>query len=75
VEDLLSQLEGIELLACRKKNTKRANQPWQPCLKQHYRKRIETTFSQITNFFPKKIHAVTAKDLSSSLSCLSSPLP
>ena len=28
-------------------------------LKNYYRKRIEVTFSQITNFFPKKIHAVT----------------
>ncbi len=25
------------------------------------RKRIEVTFSQITNFFPRKIHAVTTK--------------
>jgi hypothetical protein len=30
-------------------------------LKNYYRKRIETTFSGITNFFPKKIHAVTAQ--------------
>lgn len=61
LEDLLGQLEGIELLACRKKNAKRADQPWQAYLKKHYRKRIETTFSQITNFFPMKIHAVTAQ--------------
>jgi IS5 family transposase len=61
LEDLLSQLEGVELRACRKKNTTKPDQPWQAYLKQHYRKRIETTFSQITNFFPKKIHAVTAE--------------
>ena len=30
-------------------------------LKDCYRKRIETTFSGITGYFPKKIHAVTAK--------------
>jgi hypothetical protein len=30
-------------------------------LKEVYRKRIETTFSGITAYFPKKIHAVTAQ--------------
>ena len=55
------QLEGVRLLACRKRNAKRAHQPYQAYLKQHYRKRIETTFSQITGFFPKKLHAVTAE--------------
>ena len=28
-------------------------------LKKYYRKRIETTFSEITAHFPAKIHAVT----------------
>ncbi len=30
-------------------------------LKKVMRKRIETTFSEITNLFPRKIHAVTAQ--------------
>jgi len=59
VEDLLAACEQVELLACRKSNSRRADEPHIAFLKDYYRKRIETTFSGITNFFPKKIHAVT----------------
>ena len=59
VEDLLEECEQVELLACRKSNSKRKEEPHMAFLKEHYPKRIETTFSGITNFFPKKIHAVT----------------
>jgi hypothetical protein len=59
VEDLLAECDGVELRACRKSNSKRADEPHMAFLKDHYRKRIETTFSGITGLFPKRIHAVT----------------
>jgi len=43
----------------RKKNSQRPFPPWIEFLQQAVRKRIETTGSQITALFPKKIHAVT----------------
>jgi hypothetical protein len=58
-EDLLAECERVELCLCRKSNSKRRDEPHQAFLKNYYRKQIETTFSGITNFFPKKIHAVT----------------
>ncbi len=58
-ESLFAEWEQIELKICRKSNSKRKDQPHEAFLKNHYRKLIETTFSGITNFFPKKIHAVT----------------
>ena len=61
VEDLYKEVEKIELLVERKAKSKRKDTPTEPFLKKHYRKRIETTFSQITGLFPKKIHAVTPK--------------
>ena len=59
LEDLFFECDQVKLLVCRKSNATRKDEPWQAFLKNHYRKRIETTFSGITNFFPKKIHAVT----------------
>jgi len=59
IEDLFSECDQVKLLVCRKSNATRKDEPWQAFLKNFYRKRIETTFSGITNFFPKKIHAVT----------------
>jgi hypothetical protein len=59
LEDLFYECEKIELRICRKSNSKRKDEPHQAFLKNYYRKQIETTFSGITNFFPKKIHAVT----------------
>src|SRR3954467_14084594 len=53
---------GIDILTARKKNTRRKDQPYQAWLKDHYRKQIETSFSQITNLMPKALHAVTPED-------------
>lgn len=61
LEDLFWECENVHLHICRKSNSKRKDEPHQDFLKNYYRKRIETTFSGITNFFPKKIHAVTPK--------------
>lgn len=61
VEDLLEECDQVQLRCCRKSNSKRKDEPHMAFLKDCYRKRIETTFSGITGFFPKKIHAVTAE--------------
>lgn len=34
---------------------------WDVFLKNHFRKPIEGVFSQLTDLFPRRIHAVTAK--------------
>lgn len=59
LEDLFWECDQVKLLVCRKSNATRKDEPWQAFLKNHFRKRIETTFSGISNCFPKKIHAVT----------------
>jgi hypothetical protein len=51
--------ENIQMMIARKCNSKRKHQPWQEYLISASRKRIETTFSQISVMFPKRIHAVT----------------
>ncbi len=61
LEDYYKELEHIHLLAVRKSNSKRADHPAMEFIKKYMRKRIETTFSEITAFFPRKIHAVTAQ--------------
>lgn len=61
VEDALKELDGINLCPVRKSNSKRFDEPSVALYKNFTRKKIETVFSKISNFFPKKIHAVTAK--------------
>ena len=53
--------DEINLMVQRKSNSKRKDEPWIRFLKEHSRKRIETTFSEIKNLFLRKIHAVTFK--------------
>ncbi|MEZ4529321.1 MAG: IS982 family transposase [Desulfobacterales bacterium] len=61
-EDLLKEVAGIILKPIRKKNSKRAEGDFIVRRAVSYtRKKIETVFSIVTNFFPKKIHAVTSK--------------
>jgi hypothetical protein len=59
-EDFLNQV-GIELIAQRKKNMSRIHSGPKSYLLKVNRKRIETTFSGITSYLPKRIHAVTKK--------------
>jgi Transposase DDE domain len=59
IEDMLQQAEKIELLVARKSNSKRKREPYQEFLIESMRKRVETTFSEISTLLPKKIHAVT----------------
>jgi len=59
LEDLMADCDQVRLLAVRKSNAKRGDDPATAFLKKHYRRRIETVFSQIKAHFPAKIHAVT----------------
>lgn len=59
-EDFLKE-NDINFVAERKLNTKRVLNGCLRYLQSYWRKRIETTFSRITAFFPKKIHAVTSR--------------
>lgn len=58
-EDAAADTDGVEFAPSRKGNSKRADDVWRSYYKRLMRKRIETVFSQITNLFPKHIHAVT----------------
>lgn len=60
-EEAWRQTEHVTLQADRKANSKRPHEPWQTFLIEHFRKGVETTISQITERFPKSIHAVTAQ--------------
>lgn len=60
-EDLYLECENIQMLVDRKKNSKRPHCVAMQYLLKQWRKRIETTFSEIAAFFPSRIHAVTPK--------------
>lgn len=60
-EDLLREAVHIEMQPLRKKNSTRKTSYLDERYKQVMRKRIETSFSQITAHFPKTIHAVTPR--------------
>ncbi len=61
IEDQIKETDMIELMIQRKCNSKRADQPWVPFLKEQMRKGIETSFSEIKALFLRTIHAVTFK--------------
>ena len=60
LEDVFAEATGGQQVTARQARRKRPHTPAQRFLLQHFRKRIETTFSQLTARFPKHIHAVTA---------------
>ena len=59
LEDCYREIDLIDLQVVRKSNSKRKDHPAAALWKNAMRKRIEITFSEITNLFPKKIHAIT----------------
>jgi hypothetical protein len=61
LEDMLAD-NNIYLKAARKSNFRKPHNPYMEYLISVYRKRIETAFSDITKYLPKKIHAVTEKE-------------
>jgi hypothetical protein len=58
-EQICGEAAEINLMIARKSNSKLPHEPWQNFLISDSRKRIETTFSQISSMLPKRIHAVT----------------
>jgi len=59
-EDLLAEAAGITLQPQRKRNSKRPLAVCKEFLFKPIRQHVEIAFSQITNLFPRHIHAVTA---------------
>jgi hypothetical protein len=64
LEDDLQEFEKIRLIADRKTNAKRQHSNCIQYLQGILRKRIETTFSQLTSMLPRKIHVVTKNGFS-----------
>ena len=60
-EDLFEEATGNRQQSARSRNSQRPHEPHESFLIQHFRKSIETCFSQLTARFPKQIHAVTAQ--------------
>ena len=58
-EDAAREADGVVFSVCRKKNSKRRQEPMLEYYKVMMRKRIETSFSQITSLFPRHLHTVT----------------
>lgn len=58
-EKLLKKAGDLTLLAQRRKNSKQPYPLWKEFLSFPIRKRIETSFSDLTKLLPKHIHAVT----------------
>lgn len=69
LEDYLSEIEEIRLIPDRKTNLKRQHSGCIRYLQSFLRKRIETTFSQLVNLFPRKIHAITRNGFLLKLIC------
>ena len=61
IEDLLNEVEHIQLMPIRKKNSKRALPPYISFVQSYHRKRVETAGSLIEQLLPKSIHAVTSQ--------------
>jgi hypothetical protein len=61
IEDLLKEVDHIQLIPMRKKNSKRALPPYISFVQSYHRKRVETAGSLIEQRLPKSIHAVTSQ--------------
>ncbi len=61
IEDLLKEVDHIQLIPIRKKNSKRALPPYISFVQRYHRKRVETAGSLIAQLLPKSIHAVTSQ--------------
>lgn len=59
IEDLLKEVDHIQLVPIRKKNSKRALPPYVSFVQHYHRKMVETAGSLIAQMLPKSIHAVT----------------
>ena len=59
IEDLLKEVDHIQLVPMRKKNSKRGLSPSVSFVQHYHRKMVETAGSLIEQMLPKSIHAVT----------------
>jgi hypothetical protein len=60
-EDAAWEADGLRFAVARKRNSRRRDGLAEFLFKQITRHDIETVFSELTSWFPKRIHAVTAK--------------
>ena len=58
-EDAAREAEQMAFSVCRKRSSKRREEPAREYYKVLMRKRIETAFSQIMSMFPRHLHSVT----------------
>jgi hypothetical protein len=61
IEDVLKDVEHIQLLPIRKKNSKRDLSPSISFVQSYHRKQVETAGSLLAQLLPKSIHAVTSE--------------
>jgi hypothetical protein len=61
IEDLLKEVDHIQLVPMRKKNSKRGLPPYVSFVQHSHRKMVETAGSLIEQLLPKSIHAVTSQ--------------
>src|SRR5262249_3466464 len=61
IEDLLQEVDHIQLMPIRKKNSKRAVPPYISFVQSYHRKRVETAGSLLAQLLPKSIHAATSQ--------------
>jgi hypothetical protein len=61
IEDLLKDVEHIQLVPIRKKNSKRGLPAYVSFVQHYHRKRVETAGSLLEQMFPKSVHAVTSQ--------------
>ncbi len=61
LEDFLAEVADLTLTVPRKKNSKRPHPGWVTYVCERTRKRVETTFSRLTQLFARSIHAVTPR--------------
>jgi len=70
IEDLYKELEKIDFWVERKSNSKRPVKPYITYLIKTFRKQIEVTFSEMSYWLPKTIHAVTPEGFMLKISLL-----
>jgi len=68
-EDALKSEKNIFLNSIRKRNSKRLRDPRDEAMIRRKRKKVETTFSSITELIPRSIHAVTQLGFLKKVAC------
>jgi hypothetical protein len=66
---LLLEAAGITVQPQRKKNSKRPLAPCKEFVSKPIRQQVEIAFCQITNLFPRHIHAVTSDGFALKVIC------